>query len=325
MTIYSQIFPRALVLVALAGISAQSVAQTAWPSRPITYVAAFPPGSNTDTLGRIIAQKLSESLKVPVLVDNKAGATGMVGSAYVAKAPADGYTILGASIASHAISPNLQSNVQYDAVKSFEPITIIGMNANVLVVPANSPFKSVADIMAAAKASPGTLAYASSGIGTTQHLSGELFQKIAGLKMIHVPYARSPALQDVITGQVPMMFEGPTVFSHIQSGSVRALAVTSSKRLASLPNVPTMMESGVPGYEVQAWQAVYAPAGTPKAVVNRLYTEIAAILKEPETLSRLEKMGVLPSGITPEAFATFQKSEVEKWGQLIKSAGIKAE
>jgi tripartite-type tricarboxylate transporter receptor subunit TctC len=183
----------------------------------------------------------------------------------------------------------------------------------------------VADIIAAAKASPGTLAYASSGIGTTQHLSGELFQKIAGLKMIHVPYARSPALQDVISGQVPMMFAGPTVFSHIQSGSVRALAVTSSKRLASLPNVPTMIESGVPGYEVQAWQAVYAPAGTPKPVVNRLYTEIAAILKQPDTLSRLEKMGVQPSGITPEAFATFQKSEVEKWGQLIKSAGIKAE
>lgn len=323
MKISSKLFAGALV--ALGVIAVQAHAEEAWPSRPITYVAAFPPGSNTDTLGRIIAQKLSEALKVPVVVDNRAGATGMVGSAYVAKAPPDGYTILGASIASHAITPAMHSNSQYDPVKSFEPITIIGTNANVLVVPAKSPYKSVADIIAAAKANPGTLAFASSGIGTTQHLSGELFQKMAGIKMIHVPYAKTPALQDVIAGQVPMMFEGPTVFQHILSGQVRALAVTSPKRLAALPNVPTMAESGVPGYEIQAWQAIYAPAGVPKPIINRLYTEIAAILKNPDTVSRLEGMGVVPSGITPEAFAAYQKSEVAKWGQLIKSAGIKAD
>lgn len=321
MKMYTRLLCSVLVAVGLASGTAQ--AQDAWPSRPITYVAAFPAGSNTDTLGRIIAQRLSERLKVPVVVDNKAGATGMVGSAYVAKAPPDGYTMLGASIASHAISPSMHTTTQYDPVKSFEPITIIGMNANVLVVPANSPYKSVADIIAAAKASPGTLAFASSGIGTTQHLSGELFQKLAGIKMIHVPYAKTPALQDVIAGQVPMMFEGPTVFSHILNGKVRAIAVTSPKRLAALPNVPTMAEAGVPGYEIQAWQAIYVPAGVPKPIVNRLYTEIAAILKEPDTLARLEKMGVTPSGMTPEAFAAFQKAEVEKWGQLIKSAGIK--
>ena len=321
MKMYTRLLSSALVAVGLASGTAQ--AQDAWPSRPITYVAAFPAGSNTDTLGRIIAQRLSERLKVPVVVDNKAGATGMVGSAYVAKAPPDGYTMLGASIASHAISPSMHTTTQYDPVKSFEPITIIGMNANVLVVPANSPYKTVADIIAAAKASPGTLAFASSGIGTTQHLSGELFQKLAGIKMIHVPYAKTPALQDVIAGQVPMMFEGPTVFSHILNGKVRAIAVTSPKRLAALPNVPTMAEAGVPGYEIQAWQAIYVPAGVPKPIVNRLYTEIAAILKEPDTLARLEKMGVTPSGMTPEAFAAFQKAEVEKWGQLIKSAGIK--
>lgn len=315
----------AAALMALGVIAVQVHAEEPWPSRPITYVAAFPPGSNTDTLGRIIAQKLSEALKVPVVVDNRAGATGMVGSAYVAKAPPDGYTILGASIASHAISPSMHATAQYDPVKSFEPITIIGTNANVLVVPAKSPYKSVADIIAAAKANPGTLAFASSGIGTTQHLSGELFQKMAGIKMIHVPYAKTPALQDVIAGQVPMMFEGPTVFQHILSGQVRALAVTSPKRLAALPNVPTMAESGVPGYEIQAWQAIYAPAGVPKPIINRLYTEIAAILKSPDTVSRLEAMGVAPSGITPEAFAAYQKSEVAKWGQLIKSAGIKAD
>ena len=215
--------------------------------------------------------------------------------------------------------------MQYDPIKSFEPITIIGMNANVLVVPANSPYKSVADIIAEAKANPGTLSYASSGLGTTQHLSGELFQKLAGIKMIHVPYARSPALQDVMAGQVPMMFEGPTVFQHILSGKVRALAVTSAKRLPSLPNVPTMSEAGVPGYDIQAWQAIYAPAGVPKPIIQKLYAEISAILKNPEMITRLEKMGVIVSGITPEAFAVFQKAEAEKWGQLIKSAGIKAE
>lgn len=323
MKMYTKLLSGALMVAGLSGVNAQ--AQDAWPTRPITYVAAFPAGSNTDTLGRIIAQKLSEALKVPVIVDNRAGATGMVGSAYVAKAPPDGYTLLGASIASHAINPSMVPNMQYDPIKSFEPITIIGMNANVLVVPASSPYKSVADIIAAAKADPGALSYASSGLGTTQHLSGELFQKIAGIKMIHVPYARSPALQDVIAGQVPMMFEGPTVFQHILGGKVRALAVTSAKRLPSLPNVPTMAEAGVPGYEIQAWQAIYAPVGVPKPVIHKLYTEIAAILKNPDTVSRLEKMGVTPSGMTPEAFAAFQKSEVEKWGQLIKSAGIKAE
>ena len=320
---YTKLLSGALVAASLAGGSA--LAQEAWPSRPITYVAAFPAGSNTDTLGRVVAQKLSEKLKVPVVVDNRAGATGMVGSSYVAKAAPDGYTLLGASIASHAINPSMHANMQYDPIKSFEPITIIGMNANVLVVPANSPYKSVADIIAAAKANPGTLGYASSGLGTTQHLSGELFQKIAGIKMIHIPYARSPALQDVIAGQVPMMFEGPTVFSHIQSGKVRALAVTSPKRLASLPNVPTMIEAGVPGYEIQAWQAIYVPAGVPKPIVQKLYTEIAAILKDPDTVARLEKMGVTPSGMAPDAFAAFQKSEVEKWGQLIRAAGIKPE
>jgi tripartite-type tricarboxylate transporter receptor subunit TctC len=242
-----------------------------------------------------------------------------------AKAPPDGYTLLGASIASHAIAPSMAASLPYDPLKAFEPITIIGTNANVLVVPANSPFKSVADIVAAAKASPGTLSYASSGIGTTQHLSGELFQRIAGIKLIHVPYARTPALQDVITGHVPMMFEGPTVFQHILGGRVRALAVTSPRRLAALPNVPTMIEAGVPGYEVQAWQAIYAPAGVPKPIIHRLYTELAAILKQPDTLAKLENMGVTPSGITPEAFAVYQKSEVEKWGQLIRAAGIKAD
>jgi tripartite-type tricarboxylate transporter receptor subunit TctC len=320
---HSKILAGALALLGL--VAAQVHAEDAWPSRTVTYVAAFPPGSNTDTLGRIIAQKLSVALKTPVIVDNKAGATGMVGSAYVAKAPPDGYTILGASIASHAITPAMHTTTLYDPVKSFEPITIIGTNANVLVVPESSPYKSVADIIAAAKASPGTLSFASSGIGTTQHLSGELFQKLAGIKMIHVPYAKTPALQDVIAGQVPMMFEGPTVFQHILSGKVRALAVTAPKRLAALPNVPTMSEAGVPGYEIQAWQAIWVPAGVPKPIVHRLYAEVAAVLKDPDTVSRLEKMGVTPSGITPEAFAAYQKSEVEKWGQLIKSAGIRAE
>lgn len=323
MKMYSKLFSCALIASAWLGGNAQ--AQDVWPNRPITYVAAFPPGSNTDTLGRIIAQKLSEALKVPVLVDNKAGATGMVGSAYVAKAPPDGYTLLGASIASHAINPSMYPNMQYDAIKSFQPITIIGMNANVLVVPTNSPYKSVADIIAAAKAHPGTLSFASSGLGTTQHLSGELFQKMAGIKMIHVPYARTPALQDVIAGQVPMMFEGPTVFQHILNGNVRALAVTSPKRLPSLPNVPTMAEAGVPGYEIQAWQAIYAPAGLPKPILDKLYTELAAIIRSPDTAARLEKMGVTPSGMTPDAFAAYQKAEVEKWSQLIKSAGIKAQ
>ncbi len=296
-----------------------------WPTRSITYVSPFPVGSNTDTLGRIIADQIAKTLKVSVVVENRPGATGMIGSSYVAKAKPDGYTIMGGSIASHAINVGLFPNMQYDAVKSFEPITIIGFNANTLVVANNSPFKSLKDVIAAAKAAPETVTYASSGIGTTQHMSGVLLSSEADVKAVHVPYGGKSALPDIIGGQVSMMFEGPSVVPHVLQGTVRALAVTSPKRLASLPNVPTMQEAGLPNYEIRAWQAVFAPKGTPQPIVDKLYQAISLALKSPDVLSKLNTMGVEPSGMPPAEFAVFQQQEIDKWRKLIKEADIKVQ
>jgi len=296
-----------------------------WPTKPITYVIAFAPGSNTDVLGRILAQKLGEALRQTVVVENRPGATGMIGSAYVAQAKPDGYTLLGASIATHAINPGLFKDVQYDAVNSFEPITIIGMNGNTLVVSSDSPYKSVQDIIAAARAKPGTLSYASSGIGTTQHLSGVLLEQSAGIKLLHAPYSGRSAIPDVIGQQVDFMFEGPAVVPQVQGGRLRALAVTSAQRLKALPNVPTMQEAGVADYEVQAWQAIFAPAKTPKVIVDQIYTQIAAIINSPDVRSRLEDMGVQPSAMPPAQFAEFQKKEIAKWGNLIRATGTRVD
>ncbi|MDF2999510.1 MAG: putative Bug-like extracytoplasmic solute binding receptor, family [Xanthobacteraceae bacterium] len=316
-----------LVLTAAlaAGLAAGPVAaQDAWPTKPITYVAAFGAGSNTDTLGRIVGQKLSESLGVPVVIENKPGATGMIASSYVARAKPDGYTLLGGSIATHSINQSLFPNIDYDSAKGFEPITVLGTNPNVLVVPANSPYKTLADIIADAKANPGKLSYASTGTGTTQHLSGELLQQLAGIKLTHVPYGRSPAITDVMSGEVPMMFEGPSVMQYIQSGKVRPIAVTSKERVASLPDVPTVAET-VPGYEMVAWQAVFAPAGTPQPIIDRIYADMAKALKSPEVADKYRKINVEPSGMSPAEFKEYQKAEIAKWADLIKKNNIKVD
>ena len=305
--------------------AAPSFAQDKWPSKPITYVVAFPAGGTTDVLARLIAQKLGPALGTTVIVENRAGAGGNIGSDYVAKAAPDGYTILGGTISSHAINVSLYPKLPYDPVKSFSPVALIGTNANVLVVGASSPYKTVQELTAAAKAKPGSISFASAGNGTSQHLSGELYKSIAGLDMVHVPYKGSaPAIQDVIGGQVPMMFDTSVVaMPFIESGKVRALAVTSSKRAATLPNVPTMAESGVTGYDLQSWQAIFAPAGVPAPILSRLQTEVGKILKSPEIVERLGKLGMEASTMTPEQFAAFQVAEIAKWAKVIKAGNIK--
>ncbi|MEO8487942.1 MAG: tripartite tricarboxylate transporter substrate binding protein [Betaproteobacteria bacterium] len=316
------------VAVTLA-VSALPFASTAiaqaWPSKPITYIVPFPAGGTTDVLARILGIKLGAALGTTIVVENKPGAGGNVGSEVVARAAPDGYTILGGTISSHAINVSLYPKLPYDPITSFQPITLIGTNPNVLVVNAASPYKSVQDITAALKAKPGSLSYASAGNGTSQHLSAELYKFIAGVDMVHIPYKGSgPAIQDVIGGQVPMMFDTSVVAGpHIESGRLRALAVTSGKRAPSMPNVPTMAESGVPGYDVVSWQAVFAPAGTPKPIVDRLHAEIAKILKEPEVQERLAKLGLDPSGMTPAELSAFQKTEIDKWAKVIKAANIR--
>lgn len=313
-------------LVSFAAVAAVPVsAADDWPTRPVTYVVPFPTGSNTDVLGRIVADHLGKRLGVSVVVENRPGATGMIGSTHVANAKPDGYTIMGGSIASHAINASLFPNMQYDAIESFEPITVIGFNANTLVVANRSPFQSLQDIIEKAKAEPETVSYASSGIGTTQHLSGVLLSQEASVDVVHVPYGGKAALPDVMSGEVSMMFEGPTVVPHVLQGTVRALAVTSPQRLSSLPDVPTMQEAGLPNYEIQAWQAVFAPKGTPAPIVERLHAEIRDILETPEVQKTLTTMGVQASGMTPAEFADFQREEVERWRTVIGKAGIEVQ
>jgi len=313
------------VTLAIACVTGTAFAQDKWPSKPITYVVPFPAGGTTDILARLIAQKLGPALGTTVIVENRAGAGGNIGSDFVAKATPDGYTILGGTISSHAINVSLYPKLPYDPVKSFSPVALIGTNANVLVVGAASPYKTVQELTAAAKAKPGSISFASAGNGTSQHLSGELFKSIAGLEMVHVPYKGSaPAIQDVIGGQVPMMFDTSVVASpFIESGKVRALAVTSAKRTPQLPNVPTMAESGVAGYDLESWQAIFAPANVPAPILQRLQTEVATIIKSPEIQERLGKLGMAPSTLTAAQFAAFQANEIAKWAKVIKAGNIK--
>lgn len=323
---------RSLIHSALASamtgaIALPAWAQDKWPSKPITYIVPFPAGGTTDILGRLIGQKLGAALGTTIVVDNKGGAGGSVGSEVASRAPADGYTLLGGTISSHAINVSLYPKLGYDPVKSFAPVALIGTNPVVLIVGQNSPYKTLQDVLAAARAKPKTISSASAGSGTSQHLALELLGFKSGTQFIHVPYKGSgPAIQDVIGGQVDMMFDTTVVAGpHIQRGKVRALAVTSAKRLESLPNVPTVAESGVPGFEVVSWQAIFVPAGTPKPVIDRLHTEATKILQLPDMQDRLKVLGMQPSGMTTDQVSAFQKAEVEKWAQVIKAANVKLE
>ena len=296
-----------------------------WPARTITLVSASPAGGNADVIGRSIATPLSAALKVPVVVDPRPGATGMIASAFVAKAAPDGHTLLLGSIATHAIAPSLNKNLPYDVVKDFAPVAMIGTNNLILAVSAKSPYHTVADIIAAAKADPGGLSYASPGIGGTSHLSGELFQKLTGAKLVHVPNARNPAYADVIANNASMLFEGSVaLLPHIRNGLLRPIAVTSLARSPQLPDVPTMAEAGVKGFDVQSWQAIFAPAGVPQPVIERLHRELVAVLRTSEVKQRLAQLDITQVDMGPAALAAFQQGEIAKWVALVKSANIAA-
>lgn len=319
-------------LLSTAGLAGTAAfAQASWPTgKAITYLVPFPAGGTTDVLGRLISQKLGSALGTSVVIDNKGGAGGSVGSEIASRAAPDGYTLLGGTVSSHAINVSLYAKIGYDPLTSFSPVTLIGTNPTVLVVPANSPHKTLKDVVEASKAKAGGLSSASAGIGTSQHLSLELLAFKSGVKFNHVPYKGSgPAIQDVMGGQVDMMFDTSVVAApHIASGKLRAIAVTSAKRLDSMPDVPTVAESGIQGladYEVLSWQAIFVPAGTPAPVIERLHKEIRAILAQPEMQDRLKSFGMQPADMTPAQISAFQKAEVAKWAQVIKAAGIKAE
>lgn len=323
-------FTRRSVLASLAASLAggPAFAQGEWPSgKLITWVVPYPPGGSTDVLGRNIALRVAASLGTNVIVDNKAGATGTIGAAFVAKAAPDGYTLLGTSIGPQAIAPHLMGKLPYDPIAGFEPVITIGTIPHILVVGAKQPFQSVAELLAAARAQPGKLAFASGGNGTILQMQGELLQQQSGVRFIHVPYkGDTPALQDTLAEQVQFMFApAAAALPHVQSGKLRALAVTSAQRLKALPAVPTMGEVGLKDFVVEQWQAVFAPAKTPAPVVQRLNEEIGKALKDPAVVALADKLGVTLVGGTPRQLGDLQKADSAKWAKVIRDGNITAE
>jgi tripartite-type tricarboxylate transporter receptor subunit TctC len=283
----------------------------------------YPPGGSADVLARAVGQKLGERLGQPVVVENKAGAATAIGAKAVARAPADGYTLLLGTVSSQAINPAM-NKVGYDPVADFVPVAPLASIPFVFVANPAVPVSSVADVVALAKSKPGELAYASAGPGTSNHLAGELFASEAKIKLLHVPYKGSaPALNDVLAGHVPLMFDlQATSMAHIQGGKLKPLAVTTRERSSLLPNVPTMAEAGVPGFEVSAWFGLFAPAGVPQPIVERLNADVTAILKSPEMQKQLHDLGAEPELGTPAQYASFAKAEAAKWAQTVKGAGL---
>ncbi|MBB3294322.1 tripartite-type tricarboxylate transporter receptor subunit TctC [Mitsuaria sp. BK045] len=298
---------------------------TNWPTQPVKLIVPFAPGGTSDVLAREIAARLQVALKQTVVVDNKAGAGGVLGADSVAKAAPDGYTVLLGTIATHAINPALMPKMPYKADRDFAPVILLGKISNVLLIGPGAQARTVKDIVAAAKAKPGDITFASAGQGTSQHLSGEVFRLMTGADLTHVPYKGSaPAIQDVMGGQVPMSFETVTVaLPQIKAGKVKAVAVTSAKRSAQLPDVPTLAESGVPGFDVSSWQALYLPAGTPPAIVAKLNAEVQKIVAQPEVKAKMESLGLEYAPNTPAQFTEFQKAEQARWAKVIKDGNVK--
>ena len=317
-----------LAATALAAFASPALqAQDRYPSKPITYIVPFGAGGTTDILARLVTAKAGPAMGTTFVIDNKPGAGGSNGSDLAAKAPPDGYTIQGGTISSHAINASLYSRLPYDPIRSFQPITMIGSMPNVLVVRADSPYRTVQDVVAAAKTRPGTINYASSGNGTSQHLSGVFFEQLTGGKMVHVPYKSSAeSLNALLSGQgANLVFENlAPALPQIQAGKLRALGVTSEKRATLLPDVPAIAEI-LPGFSIVSWQAIFAPAGVPAPVMNKLSTELIKAVNDPDTRARLLAQGVEPSGMSPTELAAFQKSEVDKWARVIKAGNIKAD
>ena len=317
---------RAMLVAAVLSLCSHAVAQS-WPTRPLRLIVPTAPGGGTDFTGRLVAAKLSESLGQQVVVENRGGGGGSVGADNAAKATPDGYTLLLGSIATHAVNPALYKKLPYDQIKDFAPVSLIGTVPNVLVVHPSLPAKTFAEFISYAKANPGKINYGSSGVGSPPHLSMELLRSLTGINLVHVPYkGAGPALADLLGGQVQAMctsLAGQITF--IKSGRVRALGVTTAKRNPQLPEVPTIVESGVPGYEVTIWYAVFAPAATPKPVVQRLNAEMVRALNSAEMKERMAQQGMDPAPSTPAELAEFVKLETVKWAKAAQDSGATAE
>jgi len=314
------------VAVAFGVVAPFATGQSTYPTRPVRLVVPFPAGGTTDIIARATAQKLSEAWGQQVIVDNRPGAGGNVGSELVAKSAPDGYTLLMGTVGTHAINPSLYAKMPYDHVKDFVPVILVAGVPNVLVVNPELPVKSVPELIAYAKANPGKLNFASSGNGTSIHLSGELFKAMTGVQMTHVPYKGSaPALTDLVGGQVQLMFDNlPSSLAFIKAGKLRALAVTSTARAAALPDVPTVGDF-VPGFEASSWFGILAPAGTPPAIIAKINGEATKWLATPEAKDKLTAQGANVAGGSPQDFAKHIQAETAKWAKVVKDSGAKVD
>lgn len=323
MAILSRLFLAALLAASATG----ALAQPDYPMKPIRLIIPFPPGGGTDILARIVGNKLQEDLKWVIVLDNRPGAGGNIGVDLAAKAPADGYTLVMGQTSNLAVSPSLHAKLPYNPAKDFAPVTTVATAPLVLVVPANSPFKTLADVVAAAKAKPGAINFASPGNGTVAHLTGELLQKAAGIKLAHIPYkGTSQAMNDLLGGQVDLyMSSVPSAISQIKSGKIRPLAVTSAKRSDDLPNIPTINESGYKGFDAITWFGLLAPAGTPAPVISRVNAEVNKVLKLKDVQDKIGAEGGDAAGSTPEEFAALIRADIAKWAPIVKESGAKVD
>ena len=311
------------ILAAVLPLCASLPAAAAWPEKPIRFVVPFPPGGGADIMARPMTQKLAESLGQPVLIDNKGGAGGTLGAETAARAAPDGYTLFFGTVGTQAINVGLYPKLSYDPVKDFSPISLTHNAPRILVVHPSIPAKNVAELIAYAKSKPGVLNFASAGSGGTNHLSGELFKMMAGVDMTHVPYkGAGPAVADVLAGRVSMTFDSiPVWMAHIKAGKVRALGVTSAQRSATVPDIPTIAESGLRGFDVSNWLGVFAPANVSKDIVTRLNAELKRIMADTEIRKQLVDQGVEAMYTTPEALATIIRADITKWSKLVKDSG----
>lgn len=321
---------KALLSAVAGGISLgaafPAAAADAYPSKPIKWVVPFTPGGAMDTMARTLGEKMSQSMKQPIVIENRPGAGGVIGSTTVAKSEPDGYTMMIVSIG-HAVNPSLYPRLPYDPVKDFEPVSLVGIVPNVLVINPAVKAGNVSELVALAKQQPGKLTFASAGSGTTIHLAGELFASMANVDILHVPYKGSaPAVTDLMGRQVDMMFDSvSSAKPYIDSGRLKPLAVTTAKRSSALPNVPTVAEAGIKGYELSGWYAVFVPAKTPQPVVNRINEELVKALKQPDVKARFAQIGAEPVGSSPAELASYLKSESSKWSEIVRARNIKAD
>lgn len=315
-----------LLLAVLCAAAAAVQAADTYPSRPIRMIVAYPPGGGTDQVGRLMADQLTQTLGQNVVIDNRGGATGNIGTELAARAVPDGYTLLMGNVAPNAVNVSLFKKLGFDPVRDFSPVSLVAITPNILVAHPSQPVKTIKELLALAKAKPGALNFPSAGVGSSSHLAGELLKSLAKIDMVHVPFkGGGPALVAMISGEVQIMFATmPAAMPHVKSGKARAIAVTTAKRSQAMPELPTIAEAGVTGYEASTWYGLLAPAKTPKPVVDRLHAETVKILAGPAR-QRLEVQGFEPVGGTPAEFSAYIKSEIVKWAKVIKDANIPAE